>query len=80
MFLSSADSSATPCRSERGDISPRGLITFDAQSTITVSPLTFMKESKFDGCCFYIGTSQKKEFFFCAETPVAARAWVATLR
>ncbi|CAM6023262.1 unnamed protein product [Sphagnum balticum] len=67
-------------RSERGDISPRGLITFDAQSTITVSPLNFMKESKFDGCCFYIGTSQKKEFFFCAETPVAARAWVATLR
>ncbi|CAK9223933.1 unnamed protein product [Sphagnum troendelagicum] len=67
-------------RSERGDVSPRGLITFDAQSTITVSPLNFMKESKFDGCCFYIGTSQKKEFFFCAETPVAARAWVATLR
>jgi hypothetical protein len=29
-------------RSERGDVSPRGLITFDAQSTITVSPLNFM--------------------------------------
>ncbi len=27
-----------------------------------------------------IGTSQKKEFFFCAEKPAAARAWVATLR
>ncbi|CAK9205907.1 unnamed protein product [Sphagnum troendelagicum] len=67
-------------RSERGDLSPRGLITFDSQSTITVSPLNLMKESKYDGCCFYIGTSQKKEFFFCAEKPAAARAWVATLR
>jgi hypothetical protein len=41
-------------RSERGDLSPRGLITFDSQSTITVSPLNLMKESKYDGCCFCI--------------------------
>ena len=27
-----------------------------------------------------IGTPQKKEFFLCAETPAAARAWVATVR
>lgn len=27
-----------------------------------------------------IGTPQKKEFYLCANTPVAARAWVATLR
>ncbi|CAN6170849.1 unnamed protein product, partial [Urochloa humidicola] len=35
--------------------------------------------AKYDGCCFYIGTPQKKEYFLCAETPSAARAWVSTL-
>lgn len=27
-----------------------------------------------------IGTLQKKEYFLCAETPGAAKAWVSTLR
>jgi hypothetical protein len=27
-----------------------------------------------------IGTPQKKEYFLCAETPSAARAWVSTLQ
>ncbi|XP_059663357.1 uncharacterized protein LOC132309019 isoform X2 [Cornus florida] len=34
---------------------------------------------KYDGCCFYVGTPQKKDYFLCAETPGAARAWVSTL-
>ncbi|EPS57323.1 hypothetical protein M569_17495, partial [Genlisea aurea] len=34
---------------------------------------------KYDGCCFYIGTPQKADYFLCAETPGAARAWVSTL-
>ncbi|XP_024362829.1 uncharacterized protein [Physcomitrium patens] len=67
-------------RFQRSDPSPRGLIHFDADSTITVSPLNIQGDRKYDGCCFYIGTSQKKESFLCAETPAAARAWVATLR
>ncbi|KAG0598861.1 hypothetical protein M758_12G106500 [Ceratodon purpureus] len=67
-------------RFQRGDPSPRGFIHFDADSTITVSPLNIQGDRKYDGCCFYIGTSQKKESFLCAETPAAARAWVATLR
>jgi hypothetical protein len=27
-----------------------------------------------------IGTPQRKDYFLCAETPGAARAWVATLQ
>lgn len=27
-----------------------------------------------------IGTPQKKEYFLCAETPGAAKAWVSTLQ
>lgn len=27
-----------------------------------------------------IGTPQKKDYFLCAETPGAAKAWVATLQ
>ncbi|KAJ8419907.1 hypothetical protein Cgig2_004246 [Carnegiea gigantea] len=42
---------------------------------------------KYDGCCIcilvclfiYIGTPQKKDYFLCAETPGAAKAWVSTL-
>ncbi|PWZ39111.1 hypothetical protein Zm00014a_011697 [Zea mays] len=30
-------------------------------------------------CVLDIGTPQKKEYFLCAETPSAARAWVSTL-
>ncbi|KAG0610410.1 hypothetical protein M758_7G063000 [Ceratodon purpureus] len=66
--------------SRRGDTSPKGLVKFDAYSTATVSPINMMKEPRYDACCFYIITSQKKEYFFCAETAEAAEAWVATLR
>lgn len=57
----------------------KGTIMFDSSSTITLSPVNFHGLPKYDGCCFYIGTPQKKENFLCAETPGAARAWVTTL-
>ncbi|KAG0467072.1 hypothetical protein HPP92_018652 [Vanilla planifolia] len=57
----------------------KGIITFDSSSTITLSPVNFHGLPKYDGCCFYIGTPQKKEYFLCSETPGAARAWVSTL-
>ncbi|XP_043711021.1 switch-associated protein 70-like isoform X2 [Telopea speciosissima] len=57
----------------------KGTITFDANSTITISPVNFHGLPKYDGCCFYIGTPQKQDYFLCAETPGAARAWVSTL-
>lgn len=57
----------------------KGSILFDSSSTITLSPVNFHGLPKYDGCCFYIGTPQKKEYFLCAETPAAARAWVSTL-
>ncbi|KAH8958380.1 hypothetical protein BDL97_06G021100 [Sphagnum fallax] len=64
---------------QRGDARVRGLIIFDGDITITVSPVNIHGDPKYDGCCFYIGTPQKKEFYLCANRPVAARAWVATL-
>lgn len=67
-------------RVRRNDLAPKGSIIFDANSTITVSPINFHGLQKYDGCCFYVGTPQKKEYFLCAETPGAAKAWVATLR
>lgn len=67
-------------RVRRNDLAPKGSIIFDANSTITVSPINFHGLQKYDGCCFYIGTPQKKEYFLCSETPGAAKAWVATLR
>lgn len=67
-------------RVRRNDLAPKGSIIFDANSTITVSPINFHGFQKYDGCCFYIATPQKKEYFLCAETPGAAKAWVATLR
>ncbi|XP_068654898.1 uncharacterized protein [Aristolochia californica] len=57
----------------------KGSILFDSNSTITISPVNFHGLPKYDGCCFYIGTPQKKEYFLCAETPGAAGAWVSTL-
>ncbi|KAJ4976563.1 hypothetical protein NE237_001669 [Protea cynaroides] len=57
----------------------KGTILFDANSTITISPVNFHGLPKYDGCCFYIGTPQRKDYFLCAETPGAARAWVSTL-
>ncbi|KAK4278940.1 hypothetical protein QN277_016712 [Acacia crassicarpa] len=63
----------------RNEPTIKGTIVFDANSTITVSPVNFQGLPKYDGCCFYIGTPQKKDYFLCAETPGAARAWVSTL-
>ncbi|XP_057441362.1 uncharacterized protein LOC130733249 [Lotus japonicus] len=63
----------------RNEPAVKGTIVFDANSTITVSPVNFHGLPKYDGCCIYIGTPQKKDYFLCAETPGAARAWVSTL-
>ncbi|PON52067.1 Rho GTPase activating protein [Parasponia andersonii] len=63
----------------RNEPAVKGTIIFDANSTITVSPVNFHGLPKYDGCCLYIGTPQKKDYFLCAETPGAARAWVSTL-
>lgn len=63
----------------RNEVAVKGTIIFDAYSTITLSPVNFHGLPKYDGCCFYIGTPQKKDYFLCAETPGAARAWVSTL-
>lgn len=67
-------------RARRNDLTPKGIIIFDMNSTVTVSPINFHGLQKYDGCCFYIGTPQKKEYFLCAETPGATKAWVSTLR
>ncbi|XP_057792876.1 uncharacterized protein LOC131009510 [Salvia miltiorrhiza] len=63
----------------RNEPAVKGTIVFDANSTITISPVNFQGLPKYDGCCFYIGTPQKKDYFLCAETPAATRAWVSTL-
>uniref|UniRef100_A0A3B6DD43 PH domain-containing protein n=1 Tax=Triticum aestivum TaxID=4565 RepID=A0A3B6DD43_WHEAT len=63
----------------RSDTTVRGIIVFDSTSTATLSPTNFHGLPKYEGCCVYIGTPQKKEYFLCAETPSAARAWVSTL-
>lgn len=63
----------------RNEPNVKGTVIFDANSTITMSPVNFHGLPKYDGCCFYIGTPQKKDYFLCAETPGAARAWVSTL-
>ncbi|KAJ6832899.1 switch-associated protein 70 isoform X1 [Iris pallida] len=67
-------------KARRSDTSVKGSIIFDSNSTITLSPVNFNGLPKYDGCCFYIGTPQKKDYFLCAETPGAARAWVSTLQ
>ncbi|OVA12390.1 Pleckstrin homology domain [Macleaya cordata] len=66
-------------KTRRNESIVKGTIAFDANSTITISPVNFHGLPKYDGCCFYIGTPQKKEYFLCAETPGATRAWVSTL-
>uniref|UniRef100_A0A5B7BQL6 Putative switch-associated protein 70 n=1 Tax=Davidia involucrata TaxID=16924 RepID=A0A5B7BQL6_DAVIN len=63
----------------RNEPTVKGTIIFDANSTITISPVNFHGLPKYDGCCLYVGTPQKKDYFLCAETPGAARAWVSTL-
>lgn len=64
----------------RNEATIKGTIIFDANSNITVSPVNFHGLAKYDGCCIYIGTPQKQDYFLCAETPGAARAWVSTLQ
>ncbi|KAJ4800017.1 PH domain containing protein [Rhynchospora pubera] len=64
----------------RADVAIKGSIIFDYTTAITLSPLNFHGLPKYNGCCFYIGTPAKKEYFLCAETPGAARAWVDTLK
>ncbi|KAM3344478.1 switch-associated protein 70 isoform X1 [Capsicum galapagoense] len=63
----------------RNEPTVKGTIIFDANSTISMSPVNFHGLPKYDGCCFYVGTPPKKDYFLCAETPGAARAWVSTL-
>uniref|UniRef100_A0ACD5U8L1 Uncharacterized protein n=1 Tax=Avena sativa TaxID=4498 RepID=A0ACD5U8L1_AVESA len=63
----------------RSDTAVRGTIVFDSTSIVTLSPTNFHGLPKYEGCCVYIGTPQKREYFLCAETPSAARAWVSTL-
>uniref|UniRef100_A0A6N2KNA8 PH domain-containing protein n=1 Tax=Salix viminalis TaxID=40686 RepID=A0A6N2KNA8_SALVM len=64
-------------KTRRNEPAVKGTVIFDANSTITASPVNFHGLPKYDGC--YIGTPQKNDYFLCAETPGAARAWVATL-
>ncbi|CAM8940791.1 unnamed protein product [Rhodiola kirilowii] len=66
-------------KTKRNENAIKGTIIFDGNSTIAISPVNFHGLPKYDGCCFYIGTPQKKDYFLCAETPGAARAWVSTL-
>ncbi|XP_074285146.1 uncharacterized protein LOC141610785 isoform X1 [Silene latifolia] len=63
----------------RNEPNVKGTIIFDATSSIALSPVNFHGLPKYDGCCIYIGTPQKKDYFLCAETPGAAKAWVSTL-
>ncbi|KAI3694054.1 hypothetical protein L1987_77013 [Smallanthus sonchifolius] len=63
----------------RNDPNIKGTIVFDSNSTIMTSPFNFHWLPKYNNCNIYIATPQKKEYFLCAETPGAARAWVATL-
>ncbi|XP_071693157.1 uncharacterized protein [Rutidosis leptorrhynchoides] len=63
----------------RNDPTVKGIISFDGNSTIMTSPYNFHGLPKYDNCIIYIATPQKKEYFLCAETPGAARAWVSTL-
>ncbi|XP_039117036.1 LOW QUALITY PROTEIN: differentially expressed in FDCP 6 homolog [Dioscorea cayenensis subsp. rotundata] len=67
-------------KTDRNEVLIKGRMDFDSNSTIILSPVNFHGHPKYDGCCFYIGTPQKKFYFLCAETSGIARAWVATLR
>ncbi|EMS45188.1 hypothetical protein TRIUR3_11652 [Triticum urartu] len=61
----------------RNETAVKGTILFDASSTITLSPVNFHLWYSFT--LADIGTPQKKDYFLCAETPGAAKAWVSTL-
>ncbi|CAE6022475.1 unnamed protein product [Arabidopsis arenosa] len=66
-------------KTRRNEPTIKGTILFDENSTISISPVNFQGLPKYNGCCIYIGTPQKKDYFLCAETPGAAKAWVTTL-
>ncbi|KAF8047228.1 hypothetical protein N665_3138s0001 [Sinapis alba] len=66
-------------KTRRNEPTIKGTILFDENSTITISPVNFQGLPKYNGCCIYVSTPQKKDYFLCAETPGAARAWVTTL-
>ncbi|KAK8339822.1 hypothetical protein E1A91_A08G061200v1 [Gossypium mustelinum] len=66
-------------KTRRNEPTVKGIMTFNENSTIAISPVNFHGLPKYEGCCFYIGTPQKNDYFLCAETPGAARAWVSTL-
>ncbi|GMI73940.1 hypothetical protein like AT2G30880 [Hibiscus trionum] len=66
-------------KTRRNEPTIKGMMTFNENSTIAISPVNFHGLPKYEGCCFYIGTPQKNDYFLCAETPGAARAWVSTL-
>ncbi|KAF8051047.1 hypothetical protein N665_1812s0004 [Sinapis alba] len=66
-------------KTRRNEPTIKGTILFDENSTITISPVNFQGLPKYNGCCIYVNTPQKKDYFLCAETPGAARAWVTTL-
>ncbi|XP_039041272.1 differentially expressed in FDCP 6 homolog isoform X2 [Hibiscus syriacus] len=66
-------------KTRRNEPTIKGIMNFNENSTIAVSPVNFHGLPKYEGCCFYIGTPQKNDYFLCAETPGAARAWVSTL-
>ncbi|KAB5568413.1 hypothetical protein DKX38_002206 [Salix brachista] len=63
-------------KTRRNEPAVKGTVIFDANSTITASPVNFHCTLNFN---LDIGTPQKNDYFLCAETPGAARAWVATL-
>ncbi|KAA3471310.1 differentially expressed in FDCP 6-like protein isoform X2 [Gossypium australe] len=64
-------------KTRRNEPTVKGIMTFNENSTIAISPVNFHGLPKYEGC--YIGTPQKNDYFLCAETPGAARAWVSTL-
>ncbi|KAH7578446.1 hypothetical protein JRO89_XS01G0382900 [Xanthoceras sorbifolium] len=67
-------------KTRRNEPTVKGTIIFDENSTITLSPVNFHAVAFFLTILLDIGTPQKKDYFLCAETPGAARAWVSTLQ
>ncbi|KAH9706039.1 PH domain-containing protein [Citrus sinensis] len=66
-------------KTRRNEPTVKGTITFDENSTIAISPVNFHSLCVVVVDYPNIGTPQKKDYFLCAETPGAARAWVSTL-
>jgi hypothetical protein len=53
-------------KTRRNEPTIKGTILFDDNSTISISPVNFQGLPKYNGCCIYIGTPQKKDYFLCA--------------